>query len=183
MNTDYLLKAVAFLREIGLTVTEDPTAKSFMRKVAIDKGTLRYRPDAPVGDLLHEAGHLAIIPTRFRSYMDGNITIGIKRMFDELGQENTPPDSPIYHACLQSSDTEATAWAWAVGVHLGIPEELVIEDNQYGRTGATIRACLAARAYLGINGLTWAGYCASNAPYAKVSGKPLYPQLAFWLQA
>ena len=94
------------------------------------------------------------------------------------------PDSPPARAAVQCSDPEVTAWAWAVGVHLGLAPEIVIKDDQYDNTGRMIRLGLQVNCYAGINGLSAAGFCAVKAgPYAFARGLPVFPTLTKWLQA
>ena len=62
-------------------------------------------------------------------------------------------------AIVQSSDCEATAWAWAAGLNLGVPIDLIVSDQAYGSEGASIRTQLRLNAYVGINGLQHAGMC------------------------
>ncbi len=82
-------------------------------------------------------------------------------------------------AALQCSDPEATAWAWAAGKHLGIPEDEIILDSEYGNDGAGIRLALSLRSYPGINGLAHAGFCAVRDGVAPL---PVFPALAHWTQ-
>jgi len=81
---------------------------------------------------------------------------------------------------MQASDPEATAWAWAAGKHLGIPEDVIILDADYDNGGAIERMRLGARGHFGIQGMARAGFCVVRAtPYRNL---PVYPTLAFWLQ-
>ncbi|MDG1580995.1 hypothetical protein [Pseudomonas sp. GOM6] len=180
MQCSHADKAVGFLREIGLSVDIVPGATGFIEHIAIVEGGLQVDPRAPASGLLHEAGHLATIPTRFRGYMSGSLGAGMKRAFEELDQMGLEPDDPLARAMVQCSDPEATAWAWAAGKALDIPDEKIVQDHEYEGTGAWIRKCLAARSYLGINGMSHAGFCVLRAtPYRPL---PVYPELAFWLQ-
>jgi hypothetical protein len=70
------------------------------------------------------------------------------------------PDSPAARAAMQCGDPEVTAWAWAAGVHLGLDPKIVIKDEQYDGTGASLRLGLRSNAYFGINGLAASGFCA-----------------------
>ncbi len=83
---------------------------------------------------------------------------------------------------MQCCDTEATAWAWLAGKHLSIPDHLIISDEDYQNEGESIRTCLALNSYFGINGLAHGGFCSTRPIHAKITGKPAFPQLAFWLQ-
>lgn len=169
-----------FLRSIGLTVQIDEGASGFIEHVAIAEGGLRVDPRAPASGLLHEAGHLAIVPSRFRHYLSGNVREGVKRAFAELDQMELAPDDPLVRAMLQISDPEVTAWAWAAGKSIGIPEEHIIQDDEYQGEGGFIRVALASASYSGIHGLSHAGFCVpKETPYRPL---PVYPSLAYWLQ-
>lgn len=173
--------AMQFLSSIGLTVAVEEGAHGFIEHVAIADGGLRVDPRAPASGLLHEAGHLAIVPTQFRHYLSGNLREGMKRILAELEQMDLEPDSQLERAILQTGDAEATAWAWSVGKAIGIPDQLIIQTAEYNGEGAFIRASLAANSYLGINGLSHAGFCLTRSnPYRQL---PVYPSLAFWLQS
>ena len=129
-----------------------------------------------MSDLLHEAGHLALIPGRFRPGMNGDLSDGFTVMFKALDALDLPPDDPLSRAALQCSDPEATAWAWAAGTALGLPPETIITDDQYDGEGASIRQMLSMRLYLGIHGLIHAGLCL---PPRNPGG---FPALTRWLQ-
>lgn len=174
-------RAVEFLQKIGLKVKIQAGASGFVEHINIVDGELLVDPQAPASACLHEAGHLAIVPNRFRHYLSGNIGKGISRMLDEIDATNPHPDDPLYRAALQTSDPEATAWAWAAGKVLDIPPELIIRDEEYDNGGADIRLCLAHNSYIGINGISHAGFCVPRRhPYKDL---PAYPELAFWLQS
>ena len=140
------------------------------------------------GDLLHEAGHLAVIPTLFRSRANTDLDALAKKMGQYLSADNSYGGDPVCRAILQSGECEATAWAWAAGTHLGFPPNVIIHANAYqdlhGNEGASaIRQALSCNSYFGINGLQAAGWCAVRAgPYAEYLNLPVFPRLAFWTQ-
>lgn len=168
-----------FLAEIGLSARLVPGAAGFLEGVRIVGGGLEVDPNARASNVLHEAGHLAVIPGRYRPFMHGDLSDGIAKMMDAVKDEH--PDSPLWRSAIQASEAEATAWAWAAGVAIGLPAEKIILDEEYDGTGADIRLALSMRAYPGINGLAHAGWCAANPRFAHVTGRPLYPKLAHWL--
>ncbi|MNG07217.1 hypothetical protein D3C84_905070 [compost metagenome] len=113
--------------------------------------------------------------------MERNVAGGLRQMLDRIAELGLPPDHPKVRAALQCSDPEATAWAWAAGLALDIPHELIVMDAEYDGTGADIRMSLSMRAYVGINGLQHAGFTAAREQYTWL-GLPTYPLMAFWLQ-
>lgn len=115
-------RIIGFLRGIGLAVEEAEVPEgSFLPGVRIAQGRLRVdlaRLRWP-GDLLHEAGHLAVVPAALRPAMD-----------DAL--QELP-------AVLHGGEIEATAWAWAAMCHLGLPSAVLFHDGGYHGRAAGLR--------------------------------------------
>lgn len=174
-------RTIGFLISIGIKAEIKPEANGFIRKVRLEQGALHIQPDAPISGILHEAGHIAVLPSAFRHLATGNISSAQRAALEAT--QDLDPDSAPYRAAMQCSDPETTAWAWAAGEHLGLAPEVIIQDNEYANSGAEMRAACQARAYIGINGLSHAGFCANRAgPYATAKGLPAYPSLMMWLQ-
>lgn len=169
----FLREVASFLELIGLETEEVAAVPgSFVPCVEIQCGRLRFTPDALPSDLLHEAGHVAIMPANFRRMLTGDLDDVVGQVFEDLIRRGLEPDHPMTRALLQCSDTEATAWAWAAGRHLGLPDDQIITDQDYDGSGAEVRACLKMRCYFGINGLQAAGMCAARH----------YPSMTRWVQ-
>jgi hypothetical protein len=172
-----------FLREIGLRFQESPGANGFTPGIDIKDGVMLIDTTVAIAsNILHEAGHLAIVPEEFRVYFQSNVAGGQCAALDEAARIGAEPDSPMLRAVMQTSDTEATAWAWAAGKHLGIPEEIIILDEEYSRGGEAIRLMLKVGMYMGIHGLSHAGFCAINKRSSDFRGIALYPALERWTQ-
>ena len=107
-----------FLCEIGLTVIERtvPTG-SVLPGISIDHGALVVDHAALLypGDLLHEAGHLAVVPPAERAALTDNVG-------DDGGMEMA-----------------AIAWSYAAAVHLGVPLDVLFHDHGY--RGHCYRIC------------------------------------------
>lgn len=116
---------VGFLRRIGLVVDERTLAgPTFLPGIRVERGGLVFDPYrlAHPGDLLHEAGHLAVVPPGQRAAMDGAIDA-------DPGEEMA-----------------AIAWSWAAAQDLGLaPEALFHADGYKGGLGRLDRE-LPARA-------------------------------------
>lgn len=180
MQCPHAERAMQFLCEIGIAVQLAPGASGFIEHVEVVNGGLHVDPRAPASALLHEAGHLAIVPTEFRYMLSGDLDAGMEKIFQHLDSLELEPDSHLQRAMLQTGDAEATAWAFAAGRAIGLPDELIIQDDEYSGEGRFIRKSLAAGAYVGINGISHAGYCVRRAtPYRPL---PVYPTLAYWPQ-
>jgi len=178
-----LPRVVEALRQIGLDVRLVLAATGFLDGIRIEGGALLVAPACRISNLLHEAGHLACVPARYRHLATDDIDALVPVMFDDVTRLGVDPDSPLYRAILQCSDTEATAWAWAFGTHLGLEPETIIEDYQYPDedgtgSGAEVRLQVSMGMYFGVNGLASAGFCSTN----RFGRLPVYPNLAFWTQ-
>jgi hypothetical protein len=129
-------RVVSFLEEIGLTVRSGALpGPSFVPGVAIEGGALvvdEARLLYP-GDLLHEAGHLAVLPRDARRAIHGDAgnDVGL-----ELG---------------------AIAWSYAAAVHLGIDPAIVFHESGYRGASRSILENFAAGRYIGVPILHWAG--------------------------
>lgn len=174
-----LPRVIDFLRSIGLEVQIMPGATGFVPGCRIVAGALHVDASCEASAILHEAGHLAAVPGRFRSYMSDDLSAGMKRMFEELALMNLGPDDPLERAAIQCSDPEATAWAFAAGLAIGLAPEDIVQDAEYDGSGAEIRSMLLANQYVGINGLAHAGMCKRGIWVAK---ELRYPHMEHWLQ-
>lgn len=171
---------VEFLRKIGLEVCDREGVSGFCPGILVEGGRIVVdRAICEASNLLHEAGHVAVVPTEFRHLLNGNLSKGIKEMFDHLEEMDLHPDSPIYRAALQCGDQEATAWAWAAGKALNLPEHSIIREVDYSGAGNEVRTQLQMRHYGGINGLHHAGLCNMPRPGMQTE---VYPQMKAWLQ-
>src|SRR3546814_6026204 len=100
--------------------------------------TTRFR-----SNMLHESGHISILPFSYRSRAGECIDDIIFEMCDEMGRAlaadpDLSPDAPEMRAIMQAGETEATAWAFAAGRAIGLPDHVIIEDKDYDGEGASI---------------------------------------------
>ncbi|SOC30957.1 hypothetical protein [Thalassospira xiamenensis] len=187
-STSDLHKVVEFLADtVGLNATFEAGVSGFCDGVVIRAGSLVVDPQVcAIGDLLHEAGHVAITPGRYRRLMSDDLREGLKLMLDDV--EKLGPDSEVFQPAMQCSDPEATAWAWAAGMHLGLKPEIIIEDDAYGSSGANVRSQLLSSelgrpygrvtGYLGIHGLAHAGMTSLH----NRGGAAMFPEMKRWRQ-
>ncbi len=177
----HLQRITAFFSEIELGWVWHPGATGFTEHVDIIDGVLQIDPRARPSSVLHEAGHLAIIPGEFRRFAGRNVSKVCRWMLGVV--DFSDPDGPLQRAALQCSDPEATAWAWAAGMHLRLAPEVIIQDDEYDGEGASERLALRLRKHAGIHGLSHAGLCAvRRGPFAVTRGVPPFPELLHWLQ-
>nr|WP_011923218.1 hypothetical protein [Pseudomonas fluorescens]CAM96443.1 hypothetical protein pQBR0411 [Pseudomonas fluorescens SBW25] len=176
---NYLTRTMDFLNEVGITVRLVPGATGFAQHCEISAGSINVDPRCRASALLHEAGHLATVPEQFRHLFSGNVGAGQRAVFNAVSGIDVFPGSPLDRAVVQIGDGEATAWGWAAGIQIGIPEFRIIRNDEYSGEGSLIRLGLKTNNYLGINGLAHAGFCKVKAHHP--SDLPVYPCLAYWV--
>lgn len=180
-NTRNLERITAFFSDIGLPWRWQEGASGFIEHVEIADGGLLIDRRARPSGVLHEGGHLAVLPGCFRRLAQRNVSGVCKLMLDRI--DFSDPDGPLQRAALQCSDPEATAWAWAAGVHLGLAPEVIIQDDEYDGSGSGERLGLRLCKHPGIHGLSHAGFCAIRpGQLATARGLPAFPKLKYWLQ-
>ena len=164
-HADHYRAIVDFIAGIGLDIVEETlSANTFLPGVALHDGGLVVDPAKLVwpGDLLHEAGHLAVLPAAIRG-----------RANDDLAEE-----AGIEHA----SELEAMAWAWAAVIELGLPPEVLIHEGGYNGKSRDLLQMYAFGVYPGLQGMCAAGMTA--APGFAPEPLPVrYPQMLRWLRA
>jgi len=128
-------RIAAFLCGIGLPVRAGAVPTSFLPGIAIEGGVLVVDEDRLLypGDLLHEAGHLALLPRAVRSGLHGDAG-------DDPGLE-----------------MGAIAWSYAAALHLEIDPAIVFHEAGYKGASRSIIENFAARRYLGVPILHWLG--------------------------
>ena len=154
-TTDTTQTLLDFLTGIGIAVREGPVpAGSFLPGIRLDAGTLVVDRAALrwPGDLLHEAGHIATTPAALRAALDDRIE----------------DDPGVPHR----GEAEATAWAWAALVHLGLPADLLFHGGGYQGHSAGLALTYSVGVYPGAAGLTQAGLAAPGE----------YPRLRRWAE-
>lgn len=104
-----------FFDRIGLPYVQDSEVDGFLFHVCIQKGVLIFDPRVDSGDLLHEAGHLAILPPACRSNFSGNID-------NYLEVLNFDADERL----LYCNDQAAIAWSYFAAKEIGLNPNVII---------------------------------------------------------
>lgn len=142
------------------------------------RGGITVDPDRCLGpdDLLHEAGHLAVLPGSFRRYASGDVDISLgdrietylrSNFWDKDGAEN-----PTARALLQASESEAIAWGYAAQVYLGLKPRLRLAGSSKQECAETCDA-LAMGCHFGVHGLQAAGM---------TKARDFFPKMLRWCQ-
>ena len=155
---------VEFLLEIGIAVSAGevddasflPGIEVVNGSLVVDISKLKYP-----GDLLHEAGHLAVSPAAQRSRLSGTV-------------EDT-------HSAPQLIEMEAMLWSYAAALHLGIDPRIVFHKDGYHGQSESLLRNFGLGVFLGVHGLEKDGMTLSAADAAH-SGRRPFPVMQKWLR-
>lgn len=151
---------VAFLHEIGLDVRQGSLPdNTFLPGIAIDHGGLLVDPARLryPGDLLHEAGHLAVATPERRATIHGN-----------AGSD-------------PAEEMMAIAWSYAAARHIGIDPTVVFHEGGYRGGGGSIAENFAQGYYIALPMLQWVGMAFDAQRAAAVGAEP-FPHMQHWLR-
>lgn len=155
-ESDIFDRIVAFVRAIGIPLTEGTVAgDSFLPAVTVTGGAVvvdRARLRWP-GDILHEAGHLAVLEADARG---GDV----------------PDDSAL--------ELAAMAWSYAAAIELGIDPGIVFHEGGYHGRGPALAQNYALGLHIGLPELIDAGM--AHGPLTAPEGTPAYPAMVRWLR-
>ena len=164
-SKDDLTKLICrFLTEIGIEVGFVPLVReTFLPgilvengRILVDEAKLRYP-----GDLLHEAGHLAVAPRALRSSLSGEVILPEVNM----------------HAV----ESQAIAWSYAAAIYLGLDPKVVFHEGGYKGNSEGLLLNFRLGVYIGVNGLQDAGMTASPKVAGESDVRP-YPHMMKWLR-
>ena len=175
---DALDPILAFLDEIGLPALAGAVDEtSFLPGVAIKRGRLIYDVEQLIvpGDLLHEAGHLAAVPLRWRDQIGDNVDASLAAL------ARTHPEA----AAVKHTDLFPIAWSWAAALHIGVEPACIFEAGGYGAQAggdpAILERQLRKGLFPGIPMLAAAGLCAAPPPFGDGTDPAPYPRIERWL--
>lgn len=147
---------LAFVRSIGLEVRERPLAgPTFVPGLLIEAGALVVdrRRLLYAGDILHEAGHLALSTAAERPTVGGNVT------------ENHPEK--------EGEELGVHAWAYAATQALELPATVLFHPAGYHGQSEWLTSQFENGHYVGLPLLVW----------MKLTTTGTYPQMIQWLRA
>jgi hypothetical protein len=147
---------LAFVRSIGLVVREARLPRTtFLPGLLIEAGELvvdRRRLHYP-GDILHEAGHLAVTPAAERPTLGGNII--------------------EQHPEREGDEMAVLAWSYAASQALGLPIEVVFHPAGYKGESDWLIQNMQSPQPIGLPLLVWMGLTTAAD----------FPRMTQWLRA
>jgi len=155
-----------FLNEIGIPVIEATiTEDTFLPGILIRNGTLVVDREKLLypGDLLHEAGHIAVMAPEERTAKTGNMS-NDKEQSVAAGEE-----------------IMAICWSYAALAHLGLPPEYLFHPDGYKGASQWYIEQFTSGIYIGLPALQWLGLCYDE-KNAAINNVPAYPHMVRWLR-
>jgi hypothetical protein len=156
-----------FIAEVGIPVSAaELTSGTFLPGIEVrdggllvDAGRLRYP-----GDLLHEAGHLAVLDP------------AIRRVF---GSEHGPAGID-----MRQLEVQAVAWSYAAALHLELDPAIVFHADGYRGHSEGLLRSFAFGVFYGVSDLAEAGMTLTRVQAEAVGPEAQpYPHMLRWLRA
>jgi hypothetical protein len=164
MQKENFETAVSFIHSIGIDIHFSLLAdETFLPGLSIEKGSIIVDESKLLypGDILHEAGHIAVVPLNERNTLNA-ATIGKREQ----------------HA---AEEMMAIAWSYAACIALDIHPYFVFHDNGYKKGGQSIADNFAAGQYFGVPVLAWLGMTID--PFQSSEDKTrAYPYMLSWIR-
>jgi hypothetical protein len=158
-------KITTFINDIGLECVEGELPSStFLPGMHVENGRIIYGYDQVKfpGDLIHEAGHLAVILPDERKVAGPE---NISGSLDPGGAE-----------------LAAIAWSWAALQHLQLAPELLFHDEGYKGGASSLIENFSAGRYIGVPMLQWLGLT-KEAKNDVEADEFTYPKMKNWLRS
>lgn len=156
---DVIEQIVGFFEAIGLSCRRGTIMDAtFLPGILVRDGGLVYDADTLryPGDLLHEAGHLAVMSPERRM-----------RACPNVGK-------------YAAEEMMAIAWSYAAAAHLGLEPSVVFHEGGYRGGSTALIAAFATETPLGVPMLQWLGMT-MDAKTAAAAGCAPYPAMIRWL--
>lgn len=162
-DKELLEKCMGFLREIGISCKDGKLEPdSFLPGLSIENGGIIIDRDALLypGDILHEAGHIAVVPAAERERLNtAAIAMRPNREAEEM---------------------MAIAWSYAACIHLGLDPYFVFHESGYKGGGNAIADNFREKKYFGLPMLQWLGFTVDE-KHAAIAGVEPFPHMIRWL--
>lgn len=156
-----VVRIAGFLRDIGIPLDgRDLSGGTVLPGVLLENGALTIDEArlAYPGDVLHEAGHLAVM---------------------------TPAQRATTHADTGDDgglEMAAIAWSYAAAIHIRLALEILFHEGGYRGASSSIIENFAAGHYFGVPVLEWLGMTAGPERARELGVQP-YPHMLQWLRA
>ena len=157
-------KITGFLQEIGIELIEKKDlSDSFLPGVELGPGCIYINYDELKypGDLLHEAGHLAVTTSQQR------LLIGTEEL-----EKPWPTDG---------EEIAAVLWSYAAAQHLDLSLDILFHENGYKGEAEWLKNSFSGGNYIGLPFLEWAGL-AYGPKLAAEKNTETFPKMVKWMR-
>lgn len=165
IDRDQLIsKLTNFLEQIGLVIKEATLPiETFVPGIHIERGVILYDKSklSYPGDLLHEAGHLALMKPEERANASGDLEPG-------EGMD------------VNSLEPGAILWSYAALTHLHLNPRIVFHENGYKGSSEWYIENFESKNFIALPLLQWMGICASEDEV--LAGFEGFPMVTKWLR-
>lgn len=159
-----LHKMLKFIEKIGIAVdfaeVDDHTFLPGLHiekgKLVVDENKLKY-----VGDILHEAGHIALMTPEDRAAQSGSLE---------------------GHKDPEATEMMVIAWTYAASLEIGINPEIVFHSEGYRGAGQHILQNFNEGRYFGVPMLQWLGMT-NVAATPGITEPILFPKMKTWMRS
>jgi len=158
-----LNRCVPFLNSIGIgTLFRKIDSGSFLPGLLIEKGSLIVDEGALQypGDILHEAGHIAVVSAASRSSLDQQSIVASEHR--------------------EAEEMMAIAWSYAACIHLELDAAIVFHEDGYQGGGKSMIENFRAGRFLGTPMLQWCKMTIE--PGRGGHGEPVFPKMLRWMR-
>jgi hypothetical protein len=155
-------KILCFLQEIGLVYhLEKIEETTLLPGIQLRNGTLIIDIEKLLypGDILHEAGHLACMPSDIRRTMSGDLE-----------------DIDLH----RGGEMMAIAWSYAASRYLNINPAIVFHEHGYRNASQSIIDNFNNEYTFGVPLLQWSEMCYDNKNAVLLNTKP-FPEMITWM--
>lgn len=152
----------SFVKDVGLEVSYEPIeTKTFLPGILVRRGGLVIDKKKLLypGDILHEAGHLAVMPLSIRQNMN-----------NDLGNDDIQ----------KGGEMMAIAWSYAACIYLNIDPYIVFHEQGYRGGGKDLVKNFEKGNILGLPLLQWQGMSYGVKEAERLKVQP-FPHMVQWL--
>jgi hypothetical protein len=157
--------AVKFIEHLGIKISFTPiTEDCFLPGILIENGGITVDMDKLKypGDILHEAGHIAVVP--------------------EADRDTLSAGSIAERKDREAEEMMSIAWSYAACKYLDLDPYFVFHPEGYRGGADHLVQTFESGAYLALPMLQWTGL-ALEEKRAKETGKLPYPVMQRWLRS
>lgn len=162
-ETKEVTKILDFLNNIGINVIEKQLQNdTFLPGISIGANCIEIDFDKLLypGDILHEAGHLAVTPSSQRNL---------------IGTNEMPEEWPT-----QGDEIATMLWSFIASKHLNLPIDFVFHPNGYKNQSEWLIENYSKGNYIGLPLLEWMGLTSKE--NTETNDGNSFPKMIKWLR-